>query len=74
MSTPTQPTLRASLTGMRMRDRDLFRDFNLYLGKEIIGEYVTRNKAFEGINWRASTPAAVRTIAPETLEALALNG
>jgi hypothetical protein len=59
---------------MRIRDRDLLREFDLRINGDIVGEFVTRNKVFEGINWRSSTPAEVRDdFTPEVLEVLALG-
>jgi hypothetical protein len=59
---------------MRIRDRDLLREFDLRINGDIVGEFVTRNKVFEGINWRSSTPAEVRDqFDPATLERIALG-
>ena len=64
----------ATLNYMRIRDRDLYRDFELRVDGDVVAEYTTKNKVFEGINWRSSTPNDGRDQFPaELLEELALG-
>ena len=59
---------------MRMRDRNLYRDYNLYLNGNIIGEFTTKDKLFEGVNLRSDAPVEAKKLTVAEFEELALNG